>query len=136
MLNLAQALAESLVLYPRSESWSCRCPLDDFSQCSSSVLLSMYVPPTRAASPVFGFASGSFAAAFALAAGGGDGGLSAFFAGVFAATFAAAAWNVGYADAAAAAFAGGGVDGFAGDAAGRVGDGGFTGDAFAGFGGG
>ena len=91
------------------------------------MLLSMYVPPSRASIPVFGFAAGSFAAgaAFAagvaFAAGGGDGGFAAF-AGVFAATFAVALCNGGYAGAAAAAFAGGGDGGFdcfgAGDFAG------------------
>ncbi len=81
------------------------------------MLLSGYVPPSRAASPVFGFAAGSFAAGAAFAAGGGDGGFAAF-AGVFAATFADALCNGGYADAAAAAFAGGGDGGFAGFGAG------------------
>ena len=77
------------------------------------MLLSGYVPPSRAASPVFGFAAGSFAAGAAFAAGGGDGGFAAFV-GVFAATFAVALCNGGYADAAAdAAFAGGGDGGFA-----------------------
>ncbi len=73
------------------------------------MLLSRYVPPFRAASPVFGFAAGSFATAdaVAFAAGGGDRGLSTFFAGVLAFTFADALSNVGYDDAAAVAFAGG-----------------------------
>ena len=81
------------------------------------MLLSMYVPPSRASSPFLGFACGSFAAA----AGGGDGAFDTFFAGVFASTFADAAWNGGYPDE-DAAFAGGGDGGFAGG-----GDGAFVG---------
>ena len=93
------------------------------------MLLSRYVPPARAASPVFGFAAGSVAAGAAFAAGGGDGGFAAFV-GVFAATFADGVCNGGYADAAAAAFAGGGDGGFAGFGAGDFagfGDGAFVG---------
>ena len=129
-VNFPNALPDSFVRCPRIYSWSCSIPLVCVSQNFGSLLSIASGPISAASGPATCFPEGGRPCGADAAA--------AFFttAGVVAATFAAVLLNVGYADAAAVAFAGGGVEGFAGGAAARGGDVGFAGGAFADFGGG
>ena len=112
-VSFPNALADSCVRCPRIYSWSNKNPLLCVSQTFGSVL-------RRASGPI-SLEYGALAAGPAgggPAAGADDADVVFTTVGVFAATFAADLFNVGYSDAVAAAFAGGGDGGFAGFGAG------------------